>query len=103
MVNKAVKKIFKLGFPWQTQDPFLFCVHHEDFYPKGNKTLAPDVSLEGRNMGSDFTIKDGFSIYTPDLFIPFATQGISVHFRSKFPTYKEIEDLSILHIEITDV
>ncbi len=63
MADSAVKKIFKLGFPWQTQDPFLFCVHHEDFYPKGDKNLAPAVSLEGRNMGNDFQIKDGFRMY----------------------------------------
>lgn len=43
-----------MGFPWQTQDPFLFCVHHEDFYPKGNEKLGPAVSLAGRNLGQDF-------------------------------------------------
>ena len=59
----AVKKVFRLGFPWQTQDPFLFCVHHEDFYPKGDVNLAPAVSLSGRNIGNDFQIKDGFRMY----------------------------------------
>lgn len=63
MDKKAVKKTYKLGFPWQTQDPFLFCVHHEDFYPKGNDQLGPNTSLDGRNIGSDFTIKDGFRMY----------------------------------------
>lgn len=59
----AIKRIAPLGFPWQTQDPFLFCVHHEDFYPKANAQLGPDVSLAGRNLGNDFTIKDGFRMY----------------------------------------
>lgn len=63
MDNYAVKKIYPLEFPWQTQDPFLFCVYHEDFYPKGNDQLGPSTSLEGRNMGNDFTIKDGFRMY----------------------------------------
>jgi len=63
MDNKVIKKTYKLGFLWQTQDPFLFCVHHEDFYPKGNDQLGPNVSLDGRNIGSDFTIKDGFRMY----------------------------------------
>ena len=31
-----VKKVWPLGFQWETQDPFLFCVHHEDLYPEGN-------------------------------------------------------------------
>jgi len=53
-----------LGFPWQTLDPFLFCVHHDDHYPKGNDRMGPDpVLLAGRNMGSDFEGKDGWRMY----------------------------------------
>ncbi len=63
MDNYPVKKIYPLGFPWQTQDPFLFCVYHEDFYPKGNEELGPSTSLQGRNIGNDFTTKDGFRMY----------------------------------------
>ncbi len=29
-----IKSIKPLGFQWETQDPFLFCVHHEDAFPK---------------------------------------------------------------------
>lgn len=54
MISPAIKSIKPLGFPWQTQDPFLFCVHHEDFYPKGNEKMGPAVSLAGRNLGQDF-------------------------------------------------
>lgn len=63
IMNHPVIQIAPLGFPWETSDPFLFCVHHEDFYPRGNKDLGPDVSLEGRNLGNDFTVKDGFRMY----------------------------------------
>jgi hypothetical protein len=63
MEKSSVKKIESMAFPWQTADPFLFCVHHEDFYPPGNEDLGPSVSLEGRNLGSDFMIKDGFRMY----------------------------------------
>lgn len=59
----AIRHIAPLGFPWKTQDPFLFCVHHEDFYPKGNEEMGPAVSLAGRPLGNDFTIKDGFRMY----------------------------------------
>jgi hypothetical protein len=62
-MKNEIKKIFKLDFPWQTQDPFLFCVYHLDHYPKGNGELGPDDSLEGRNLGNDFTIKDGYRMY----------------------------------------
>ncbi|HEX2882687.1 MAG TPA: pirin family protein [Polyangiaceae bacterium] len=49
--------------PWPTQDPFLFCVHHDDRYPRGNAQFGPTTTLEGRQMGSDFSRKDGWSMY----------------------------------------
>ncbi|WP_343634453.1 pirin family protein [Fluviicola sp.] len=60
----AVKRFFPLGFQWETQDPFLFCVHHEDQFPKGNEQMGPDPEyFKGRHMGDDFIIKDGFRMY----------------------------------------
>ncbi len=59
----ALLDVRPLGFPWVTADPFLFCVHHDDAYPKGNEALGPDTSLAGRNLGEDFTVKDGFRMY----------------------------------------
>lgn len=58
-----IKKIRSLGFQWETLDPFLFCVHHEDYYPKGNDRMGPAANLNGRNLGSDFNIKDGWRMY----------------------------------------
>ena len=59
-----IKRSFPLGFQWETQDPFLFCVHHEDQFPKGNEQLGPDPEyFKGRHMGDDFIIKDGFRMY----------------------------------------
>lgn len=53
-----------LGFQWETADPFLFCVHHEDYFPKGNEQMGPSTELlKGRHMGDDFIIKDGFRMY----------------------------------------
>lgn len=49
--------------PWRTFDPFLFCVHHNDRYPRGDGALAPAASLEGRRIGNDFAGKDGWSMY----------------------------------------
>ena len=63
-MNSAIKSIKPLGFPWQTQDPFLFCVHHEDFYPEGNDVMGPAASLNGRSIGQDFAPnKDGWRMY----------------------------------------
>ncbi len=49
--------------PWPTLDPFLFCVHHDDTYPRGNEKLGPAASLEGRALGQDFAEKDGWRMY----------------------------------------
>lgn len=58
-----VKSIKPLGFQWETADPFLFCVHHEDKFPKGNDAMGPVTSMQGRSLGDDFIIKDGFRMY----------------------------------------
>jgi quercetin 2,3-dioxygenase len=63
MYNKLIINIKPLGFTWETSDPFLFCVHHLDNYPVGNVQLGPAASLEGRNLGQDFTTKDGWRMY----------------------------------------
>jgi hypothetical protein len=63
MYNKSILSIQPLGFNWPTNDPFLFCVHHADAYPKGNARLGPEASLTGRNLGQDFTLKDGWRMY----------------------------------------
>jgi len=52
-----------LGARWSTIDPFLFCVYHDDRYPRGNAALGPDTSLAGRDIGQDFSGKDGWRMY----------------------------------------
>jgi redox-sensitive bicupin YhaK (pirin superfamily) len=62
-IQHPVLEVKEMGFVWDTLDPFLFCVHHEDFFPKGNAEMGPAVSLKDRMLGDDFIIKDGFRMY----------------------------------------
>lgn len=53
-----------LGFPWPTVDPFLFCAHHNDRYPKGDGRMGVERKrLAGRNLGMDFEVREGFRMY----------------------------------------
>jgi redox-sensitive bicupin YhaK (pirin superfamily) len=63
MSASPVLQVSPLGFPWETIDPFLFCVYHDDAYPKGNGAFGPAASLDGRNIGNDFAGKDGWRMY----------------------------------------
>lgn len=63
-----ILRTIQLGFQWETQDPFLFCVHHDDAYPAGNAQMGPPrESLVGRDMGQDFAGKDGWRMYHGDI------------------------------------
>ncbi len=63
-MSSVIKNIKPLGFPWETQDPFIFCVFHHDDYPAGNGKMGlKPADRQGRNIGSDFTVKDGFRMY----------------------------------------
>ncbi|HEY4238789.1 MAG TPA: pirin family protein [Kofleriaceae bacterium] len=63
-----IRRVFPLGAPpWETADPFLFCVHHDDAYPAGDDRMAPAASLAGRDIGQDFAGKDGWRMYHGDV------------------------------------
>lgn len=59
----VVKHVEALGSLWKTQDPFLFCAHHNDAYPTANPSMGPQPSLAGRDIGQDFSRRDGWSMY----------------------------------------
>ncbi len=61
---KKILTIEPLGFPWKTQDPFLFCAYHRDEYPAGNAKMGVDFELlKERAIGQDFMLKDGWRMY----------------------------------------
>lgn len=66
MKTAVILQSVPLSFQWPTADPFLFCVHHEDHYPKGNGKFGPKASLAGRDIGQDFAGKDGWRMYHGD-------------------------------------
>ncbi len=66
MYNTSIIRIKPIGFQWETSDPFLYCIYHNDDYPAGNDALGPAASLAGRNIGQDFTVKDGWRMYHGD-------------------------------------
>lgn len=77
----SIIRIEQLQFPWQTQDPFLFCAYHNDHFPKGNGQLGPSTGTAGRAIGSDFSGKDGWSMYHGD-----SVPGFPAHPHAGFET-----------------
>lgn len=64
MNNDQIIKIQKIDFQWEMENPFIFCAHHQDMYPAGNENQGIDQkNLQGRNIGSEFKVKDGFRMY----------------------------------------
>lgn len=88
-------KKFKLDFQWPTFEPFLFCVHHNDAYPKGNGEYGPDEKLlKDRNMGQDFEIKDGFRMYHGE-----TVPGFPVHPHRGFETITVVRQGLVDHAD----
>ena len=59
----AVKSVGPLGFPFKTQDPFLFCVYHKDLYPAGN---ASNMFAPRKGNGADFDWSAPYRMYHGD-------------------------------------
>lgn len=58
-----ILEVTELSMPWVGVDPFIMTVHHVDHYPEGNAVQGPATSLRNRNLGSDFSYLDGWSMY----------------------------------------
>jgi quercetin 2,3-dioxygenase len=62
-MESPIISIQQIGFQWKTKDPFLFCAHHTDAYPKGNEIMGPSTSLKGHSMGNDFNEQLDWRMY----------------------------------------
>ena len=67
MSDDVILNVSPLGSRWQTADPFLFCTHHVDHYPKGNAQLGPAASMKGHASPADFNNADGWNMYHGDV------------------------------------
>ncbi len=83
---------FKLGMPWKTQDPFLFCVYHLDTYPIANNDFGPLESLAGRNLGNDFVTKNGYRMYHGE-----TVPGFPAHPHRGFETFTVVRQGMVDH------
>ena len=64
MPSSPILSIKPLAQRWETIDPFLFCVYHDDMYPESNGDMGiKPAQLAGRDIGQDFSRKDGWSMY----------------------------------------
>jgi len=86
---------------WKTFDPFLFCAYHKDNYPQSVsnsnefEALGPDPSfLQGRELGSDFSGKNGFSMYHGEV-VP----GFPAHPHFGFETVTLVREGRIDHFD----
>jgi redox-sensitive bicupin YhaK (pirin superfamily) len=63
MPDQPILQVQPLGFPWPATDPFLFCAYHDDAYPAANDQMGPATGVAGRDIGQDFSRRDGWSMY----------------------------------------
>lgn len=92
-MNKAIIKVEEIGLHFNTENPFLFCANHKDNFPKGNDNYGVSKDeLEGRNIGNDFSIKDGWSMYHGSV-VP----GFPVHPHRGFETVSVVQEGFVDH------
>ena len=84
-----------LSSPWPGADPFLFIAHHLDHYPAsdGDQGVPPALRA-GRDPHSDFSRRDGFSMYHSD-----RVPGFPAHPHRGFETVTIVEQGLVDHAD----
>ncbi len=63
-MKESITTVRPLGFHWEMYDPFIFCAHHKDQYPKGNNEFGINPEeLTERDIGNDFVLRNGYRMY----------------------------------------
>ncbi len=95
MNSKIVMKIQQIDFQWEMENPFLFCAHHQDRYPAGNRNQGIDRNqLGGRDIGNDFVVKDGYRMYHGE-----EVPGFPVHPHRGFETVTIVTEGYVDHFD----
>lgn len=91
----AIRQVVQLGAQWPGVDPFLFAVHHRNEFPAADgETMRPAASLAGRDIGKDFSGKDGWSMYHGD-----TVPGFPQHPHRGFETVTVVLDGVVDHAD----
>lgn len=93
-MSSAILKRITLEIFWPAFDPFLFCVFHNDKYPRANSNMGPAASLAGRSIGQDFARIDGWNMYHGD-----TVPGFPAHPHRGFETVTVVNDGLIDHAD----
>lgn len=84
----------KLGFNWPMREPYIFCAHHRDAYPRGNRLLGPAASMDTHRSGEDFGNPEGWNMYYGD-----DVPGFPVHPHRGFETVTIVLDGYVDHAD----
>lgn len=92
-MSNPIIKTEGIGLHFNTENPFLFTANHKDNFPKGNENYGVFKEyLAGRNIGNDFSIKDGWSMYHGE-----EVPGFPVHPHRGFETISVVLDGFVDH------
>jgi redox-sensitive bicupin YhaK (pirin superfamily) len=90
----VILQAFPLSTPWPGADPFLFSMHHLDRYPAADERMAPRDGVAGRELGQDFSGKDGWSMYHGE-----TVPGFPAHPHRGFETVTIVEEGWVDHAD----
>lgn len=80
-----------MGSHWDTLDPFIFTAYHRDVFPPADGPTPGTLSsqhLVGRNIGSDFVLRNNFRMYHGERGVP----GFPAHPHYGFETITVITE-----------
>lgn len=93
-MSHKIIQVNRIAAQIAAESPFIACMHHDDHFPKGNVNMGPANSLAGRQLGQDFSGKDGYSMYHGEI-VP----GFPVHPHRGFETVTVVLEGTVDHFD----